>query len=230
MKNLHSITLFISLALLLGCKTELPGVAPEAPTLLIPEDATPCEVGEVVGDKATVLFEWQETAEALFYTLEIKNLTTEEVILIENIESTSHEILLDRGHYYEWTITALNYIYKSRSLDRFTFYLSAAAFTNTAPAPPVAIYPEQGQTVSVELDTITLRWSSYDADLDDLVYELIIANSEDLSSNLTTITGLRSSEYQIQLSPSTEYFWKIEAFDGQSRTESQVFSFRTTPN
>jgi hypothetical protein len=230
MKSLHSITLFISLALLLGCKTELPGVAPEAPTLLIPEDATPCEVGEVVGDKATVLFEWQETAEALFYTLEIKNLTTEEVILIENIESTSHEILLDRGHYYEWTITALNYIYKSRSLDRFTFYLSAAAFTNTAPAPPVAIYPEQGQTVSVELDTITLRWSSYDADLDDLVYELIIANSEDLSSNLTTITGLRSSEYQIQLSPSTEYFWKIEAFDGQSRTESQVFSFRTTPN
>ena len=230
MKSLHSITLFISLALLLGCKTELPGVAPEAPTLLIPEDATPCEVGEVVGDKATVLFEWQETAEALFYTLEIKNLTTEEVILIENIESTSHEILLDRGHYYEWTITALNYIYKSRSLDRFTFYLSAAAFTNTAPAPPVAIYPEQGQTVSVELDTITLRWSSYDADLDDLVYELIIANSEYLSSNLTTITGLRSSEYQIQLSPSTEYFWKIEAFDGQSRTESQVFSFKTTPN
>lgn len=230
MKSLHSITLFISLALLLGCKTELPGVAPEAPTLLIPEDATPCEVGEIVGDKATVLFEWQEAAEALFYTLEIKNLTTEEVIPIENIESTSHERLLDRGHYYEWTITALNYIYKSRSLDRFTFYLSAAAFTNTAPAPPVAIYPEQGQTVSVELDTITLSWSSYDADLDDLVYELIIANSEDLSSNLTTITGLRSSEYQIQLSPSTEYFWKIEAFDGQSRTESQVFSFRTTPN
>ena len=84
--------------------------------------------------------------------------------------------------------------------------------------------------MSVELDTITLRWSSYDADLDDLVYELIIANSEDLSSNLTTITGLRSSECQIQLSPRTEYFWKIEAFDGQSRTESQVFSFRTTPN
>ena len=108
MKSLHSITLFISLALLLGCKTELPGVAPEAPTLLIPADATPCEVGEVVGDKATVLFEWQETAEALFYTLEIKNLTTEEVTLIENIESTSHETLLDRGHYYEWTITALN--------------------------------------------------------------------------------------------------------------------------
>ena len=230
MKSLHSITLFISLALLLGCKTELPGVAPEAPTLLIPEDTAPCEVGEIVGDKATVLFEWQEAAEALFYTLEIKNLTTEEVILIENIESTSHEILLDRGHYYEWTITALNYIYKSRSLNRFTFYLSDAAFNNTAPAPPVAIYPEQGQTVSVELDTITLSWSSFDADLDDLVYDLIIANSQDLSSNLTTITGLSSSEYEIDLSPSTEYFWKIEAFDGQSRTESQVFSFRTTPN
>ena len=230
MRSLGSIFLFVSLALLLGCKTELPGVAPEAPTLLLPEDATQCEVGEVVGDKATVLFEWQETAEALFYTLEIKNLTTEEVTLIENIQSTSHETLLDRGHYYEWTITALNYIYKSRSLDRFTFYLSDAAFTNTAPAPPVAIYPEQGQTVSVELSTITLSWSSYDADLDDLVYELIIANSEDLSTNLTTITGLSSSEYEIDLSPSTEYFWKIEAFDGQSRTESQVFSFRTTPN
>ena len=84
--------------------------------------------------------------------------------------------------------------------------------------------------MSVELDTITLSWSSFDADLDDLVYDLIIANSQDLSSNLTTITGLSSSEYEIDLSPSTEYFWKIEAFDGQSRTESQVFSFRTTPN
>jgi len=230
MRSFRSILLFVSLVLIWGCKTELPGVAPEVPTLLKPADATPCEVGEVVGDKATVLFEWQETAEALFYTLEIKNLTTEEVTLIENIESTSYETLLDRGHYYEWTITALNYIYKSRSLDRFTFYLSDAAFTNTAPAPPVAIYPEQGQTVSVELGMITLSWSSYDADLDDLVYELIIANSEDLSTNLTTITGLSSSEYEIDLSPSTEYFWKIEAFDGQSRTESQVFSFRTTPN
>jgi len=230
MRSFRSILLFISLVLIWGCKTELPGVAPDLPTLLKPEDSTPCEVGEIVGDKATVLFEWQEAAEALFYTLEIKNLTTEEVTLIENIESTSHETLLDRGYYYEWTITALNYIYKSRSLDRFTFYLSDAAFTNTAPAPPIAIYPEQGQTVSVELGTITLTWSSYDADLDDLVYELIIANSEDLSTNLTTITGLSSSEYEIDLSPSIEYFWKIEAFDGQSRTESQVFSFRTTPN
>jgi len=230
MRSFRSILLFVSLVLIWGCKTELPGVAPDLPTLLKPEDSTPCEVGEIVGDKATVLFEWQEAAEALFYTLEIKNLTTEEVTLIENIESTSHETLLDRGHYYEWTITALNYIYKSRSLDRFTFYLSDAAFTNTAPAPPIAIYPEQGQTVSVELGTITLTWSSYDADLDDLVYELIIANSEDLSTNLTTITGLSSSEYEIDLSPSIEYFWKIEAFDGQSRTESQVFSFRTTPN
>jgi len=230
MRSLRSIVPFVSLALIWGCKTELPGVAPEAPTLLMPEDATPCEVGEIVGDKATVLFEWQETAEALFYTLEIKNLTTEEVTTIENIESTSQERLLDRGHYYEWTITAHNYIYKSRSLDRFTFYLSDAAFANTAPAPPVAIYPERGQTVSVELGTITLSWSSYDADLDDLVYDLIIANSEDLNSNLTTITGLTSSEYQIDLSPSTEYFWKIEAFDGLSRTKSQVFSFKTTPN
>jgi len=230
MRSFRSILLFVSLVLIWGCKTELPGVAPDLPTLLKPEDSTPCEVGEIVGDKATVLFEWQEAAEALFYTLEIKNLTTEEVTLIENIESTSHETLLDRGHYYEWTITALNYIYKSRSLDRFTFYLSDAAFTNTAPAPPIAIYPEQGQTVSVELGTITLTWSSYDADLDDLVYELIIANSEDLSTNLTTITGLSSSEYEIDLSPSIEYFWKIEAFDGQSRTESQVFSLRTTPN
>jgi len=230
MRSFRSILLFVSLVLIWGCKTELPGVAPDLPTLLKPEDSTPCEVGEIVGDKATVLFEWQEAAEALFYTLEIKNLTTEEVTLIENIESTSHETLLDRGHYYEWTITAHNYIYKSRSLNRFTFYLSDAAFTNTAPAPPMAIYPEQGQTVSVELDTITLIWSSYDADLDDLVYELFIANSEDLSTNLTTITGLTSSEYDIDLSPSTEYFWKIEAFDGQSRTESQVFSFRTTPN
>jgi len=84
--------------------------------------------------------------------------------------------------------------------------------------------------VWVEFGTITLIWSSYDADLDDLVYELFIANSEDLSTNLTTITGLTSSEYEINLSPSTDYFWKIEAFDSQSRTESQVFSFRTTPN
>ena len=98
MRRFRSIVLFVSLTLIWGCKTELPGVAPDVPTLLIPQNATSCEVGEVVGDKATVLFEWQETAEALFYTHEIKNLTTEEVTLIENIQSTSHETILDRGH------------------------------------------------------------------------------------------------------------------------------------
>ena len=100
----------LAILLVLGCRTELPGVAPEPPVLLLPADQTPCEVGEVVGEKATVFFEWQAAEEALFYVLEITNLTTEEIITIPDIEETSFEVLLDRGHYYKWSITAQNYI------------------------------------------------------------------------------------------------------------------------
>ena len=216
--------------LVLGCKTELPGVAPEPPVLLLPADQTPCEIGEVVGDKATVLFEWQAAEEALFYVLEITNLTTEEIITIPDIEETSFEVLLDRGHYYQWSITAQNYIYQSKSPDAYVFFLSNAAFTNTSPAPPVAINPAPGQTVSVELGNIALSWSSYDADLDDLTFKLIIDGVETLDLNPVVIEGLNTSEYTITLTPSTEYYWRIVAFDGQASTESQVFSFRTTPN
>jgi hypothetical protein len=221
---------FLAILFVLGCKTELPGVAPESPVLILPANQTPCEIGEVVGEQATVLFEWQAAEEALFYVLEVTNLSTNETTTISGIESTNFEVLLDRGHYYQWSITAQNYIYQSRSIESYIFFLSNAAFSNTSPAPPVAINPPPGQTVSVELVTLALRWSSYDADLDDLTFDLIIDQSDTLDLNPIVVEGLKTSEYTITLTPSTEYYWKVVAFDGQASTESQVFSFRTTPN
>jgi hypothetical protein len=221
---------FLAILFVLGCKTELPGVAPESPVLILPANQTPCEIGEVVGEQATVLFEWQAAEEALFYVLEVTNLSTNETTTISGIESTNFEVLLDRGHYYQWSITAQNYIYQSKSPDAYVFFLSNAAFTNTSPAPPVAINPAPGQTISVELGNIALSWSSYDADLDDLTFKLIIDGIETLDLNPVVIEDLNTSEYMITLTPSTEYYWRIVAFDGQASTESQVFSFRTTPN
>ena len=84
--------------------------------------------------------------------------------------------------------------------------------------------------VSVELGNIALSWSSYDADLDDLTFKLIIDGVETLDQSPVVIEDLNTSEYVISLTPSTEYYWRIIAFDGQASTESQVFSFRTTPN
>ena len=110
------------------------------------------------------------------------------------------------------------------------FYLSEAAFENTAPAPPVAIYPQQGQTISPELSTIRLQWSSYDADLDELLFELTYDTSEGLDTNAILVENLTEPQYELTLAPSTEYFWRIKVFDGQSSTYSQIFSFRTAPN
>ncbi|MBL6611764.1 MAG: fibronectin type III domain-containing protein [Flavobacteriaceae bacterium] len=220
----------LAILLVLGCKTEFPGVAPESPVLIDPANQTSCVIGEVVGEQATVLFEWRAAEEALFYVLEITNLSTNETTTISGIESTNFEILLDRGHYYQWNITAQNYIYQSRSIESYIFFLSNGAFSNTSPAPSVAINPPPGQTVSVELVTLALRWSSYDADLDDLTFNIIIDQSDTLDLNPVVIEGLETSEYTITLTPNTEYYWKVVAFDGQASTESQVFSFRTTPN
>jgi hypothetical protein len=222
--------LFAVLILLVGCKTELPGVPPERPTLLLPADQTPCEVGLVVNNQAMVAFAWEAVEEALYYNLEIQNLTTEEMIPVPSVEDTSTEVPLDRGHYYQWSVTAENAIYKAKSAETYVFYLSEAAFENTAPAPPVAIYPQQGQTISPELSTIRLQWSSYDADLDELVFELTYDTSEGLDTNAILVEDLTEPQYELTLAPSTEYFWRIKVFDGQSRTYSQVFSFRTAPN
>jgi hypothetical protein len=215
---------------ILGCTTEAPGIAPEPPVLKLPANGESCEIGAVNGQNATVTFKWKEAKQALFYLLEITNRTTGLITTIEEIQDTINTVQLERGHWYQWSVTAQNYIFQSKSINSHIFFVSGDPFSNASPAPSTAINPLPGQTVSVTLGTITIKWVSYDADLDNLTFDLFIDQSPAFDLNPQVIQNLNTSEYTIALTPSTEYYWKVVAFDGQARTESQVFSFRTTPN
>ncbi|TAJ43968.1 PKD domain-containing protein [Methanofollis fontis] len=103
-------------------------------------------------------------------------------------------------------------------------YVNDAAVENNPPDPPQPNYPSDGETDVVCFTT--LSWTCTDQDGDSLTYDVYIGLS---ASALECIDEDRELTYILwqDLSPDTQYFWKVVADDGQDRTESQVWTFTT---
>jgi hypothetical protein len=98
----------------------------------------------------------------------------------------------------------------------YTEFSLVVSNTNDAPSIPSLLFPSDDSTINLTL--FTFSWSvSVDPDVGDTIsfYNLQYSSSSDFSQNVTNITGILGTSYQIavELEDKSTYYWRVEAFD-----------------
>ena len=207
---------------------KVPGMA----NLVLPQNNTECEVGDVVANMASVAFEWNEGTDAERYDLVITNLSTEEVTQRPNLTETSIMVRLERGNPYSWEIVSKNDGEETTESDSYRFYEAGEAGTNNVPFPATLLSPSSGVMVSPVDGMITLDWEGdeTDTDGDALTYTLYADTIDGDQEVPEEWTGLTETSKQIEVEPNSVYYWHVETTDGKNTAISNTFSFRTGEN
>ena len=195
---------------------------PSTPTLISPINNENCSSGEVVSAlESDVTFEWSSTKNTTSYQIEVVNLSNSIKTKISYLEETSKIIRIKRGHIYAWTVTSI-----SPSIsDNWRFYLKNNGDTNN---PPFPIEPVSGQTVELDSsEKIVIEWDTTDVDNDQLTFDFFLAKESSLLNPDQINEGLTTKSIELTLESNQVYFWRVDVSDGDNKTYSQVYSFRT---
>jgi hypothetical protein len=203
----------------------VPGTA----NLVLPQDLTECEVGNVVANMAEVAFEWNEASDAVSYDLVITNLTTQKITLRPNLTTTSIIARLERGNSYSWKVISKNDGEETTSSDSYRFYVAGEAGSNNVPFPAELLSPASGVMVSSLDGKITLEWeaASTDTDGDPLTYTLYADTIDGDQEPPEEWKGLTETSLEIEVDANSIYFWHVETSDGKNTAISNTYSFRT---
>lgn len=229
--------IFVMFAIAVSCSKDddaevindaVPGVA----SLLLPENNTECQVGEVVANMAEVVFEWNEASDAEKYDLVITNLASQEVTQRPNLNRTSIIVRLERGNPYTWKVISKNNGEETTTSEPYRFYVAGVPGSNNVPFPATLISPASGVMVSPVDGKVTLEWeaASTDTDGDPLTYTLFADTVDGDQEPPEEWTGLTETSLEIEVEPNSIYYWHVETTDGKNTAISNTFSFRTGEN
>jgi hypothetical protein len=212
----------------LDVNTAVPGAA----SLVLPQDNTQCEVGDVVANMAEVFFEWDEATDAEGYDLVITNLATQEVKQRPNLKETSLMVRLERGHAYSWKIISKNSGEETTESDSHRFYVAGEPGSNNVPFPATLTTPASGVMVSPVDGKVTLEWeaAATDMDGDPLVFTLFADAVDGNQEPLEEWKGLTVNSLEIEVEPNTTYYWHVETSDGSNTAISNTYTFQTGEN
>lgn len=204
---------------------EVPGAA----NLVLPQDLTQCEVGNVIANMAEVAFEWNEASNAVRYDLVITNLATEEVKQRPNLTTTSIIVRLERGNSYSWKVISKNDGEETTSSDSYRFYVAGEAGSNNVPFPAELLSPASGSMISPVDGKVTLEWeaASTDTDGDPLTYTLYADTVDGEQEPPEEWKGLTQTSLEIEVDPNSVYYWHVETSDGKNTAITNTYSFRT---
>lgn len=236
-QNMPYIKLFLFLimgALTVSCSNNddtdtiiysVPGTA----ELVLPQDNTECEVGDVVANMASIAFEWNEASDAEMYDIMITNLTTQEVTQRPNLTNTSIAVRLERGTPYTWMVISKNSGEETTASDAFRFYIAGEPGSNNVPFPASLTSPTSGAMVSYVDGKLTLEWEGdlMDTDEDPLTFTLYADTVDGDQEPLEEWKGITETSMLIEVNPNTIYYWHVETSDGKNTAISNTFSFRT---
>ena len=188
---------------------------PQKAVLSKPENNTEClEVD-------AVKFEWNTAQNTTSYTLNIKNLTTNE-ISTNTTTSTSAEITLEKGFPYSWQIISTNSTSFVAESDKWKFYLSGEPLKNHAPFPAEIVAPSPG--ASLNTGSVQLSWTFSDIDSNDTHSFDIYIDKEDASTLLASNWG--ATKRTISLTDPGTYYWRIVTKDNHgASSDSGISSF-----
>jgi hypothetical protein len=216
---------FISL-LFTACKKDSPK-PPEAAVLTSPEQNALCTTGVTITPTTSrVEFIWQTANNTNTYELRVTNLLTGNTQTV-NTQSTSAELILDKGAPYSWVIITRNTeVQETVSSTTWQFYNAGSQITH-APFPAQIIAPFSGASVVRDINgEITLEWSGADVDNDIAGFEVFVDTSSP-PGVLAASPSPTVSTIKIITIANSVYYWKVITIDSEgNRSDSGVYSFR----
>lgn len=216
---------FISL-IFTACKKDSPK-PPEAAVLISPEQNSLCTTGVTITPTTSrVEFIWQTANNTNTYELRVTNLLTGNTQTV-NTQSTSAELILDKGAPFSWVIITRNTeVQETASSSTWQFFNAGSQITH-APFPAQIIAPLSGASVVRDINgEITLEWSGADVDNDIEGYEVFLDTS---SPPQVLAASPSSSVFTIKIIAiaNSVYYWKVITIDSEgNRSDSGVYSFR----
>ncbi|MDT0649542.1 right-handed parallel beta-helix repeat-containing protein [Autumnicola edwardsiae] len=205
---------------------------PGAASLVLPQDNTECEVGDVVANMAEVAFEWSEASDADTYDLVITNLNTQEVKQRPNLNTTAIVVRLERGNPYTWSVVSKNDGEETTASEAYRFYVAGEPGSNNVPFPASLMAPTSGAMLSSVDGKVTLEWDAAETDTDGdaLTYTLFADTVDGDQEPPEEWKGLTETSVEIEVAPNSIYYWHVETTDGKNTAISNTYSFRTGEN
>ncbi len=143
---------------------------------------------------------------------------------LENVATNSYTIRAEKDGF----ITSIESVtvYENQTAN-VIIKMVPDTMDSQAPDPPFSPIPTN-ESIDQAID-LTLAWSSFDVDADDLLFDVTIFNS-DQTQSMTLASGIPDSTLEIVLDYSTTYFWQVSVNDGfNDPVFSEVWSFTTIP-
>ncbi|MDT0677650.1 right-handed parallel beta-helix repeat-containing protein [Autumnicola musiva] len=229
--------IFVLGMLALSCSSDddagvINDAVPGAASLVLPQDNTECEVGDIVANMAEVAFEWSEASDADTYDLVITNLNTQEVKQRPNLNTTAIVVRLERGNPYTWSVMSKNDGEETTASEAYRFYVAGKPGSNNVPFPASLMAPASGAMLSSVDGKMTLEWDAAETDTDGdaLTYTLFADTVDGDQEPPEEWKGLTETSMEIDVDPNSIYYWHVETTDGKNTAISNTFSFRTGEN
>ena len=178
-----------------------------------------------------VTFEWNSSTDpdgdAIKYQLEVAtdNQFSQIVPTKNNLEALATQVALDQGVAYYWRVKAIDSKNASSGFSTaFQFYTEGDGELNHLPFLPNIIAPSLNEVV--QTTTFKLEWNATDTDGDPLRFDVYFGTN--FPPITTVVENTSETNVTVDLSASTDYFWKVVVKDDKGgSTIGQVWSFKT---
>jgi len=198
--------------------------------LIFPANNETCLEGSKINDtQKEIVFRWGGSTNAIGYSLDIVNLTTNVGQTLSS-NSTSLAVKLNYAEPYSWKVIASGEEgAKSASSEQWKFFIAGDEVINYAPFPPELISPRPSATMDVSsLNEIVLNWTCSDVDNDIITYKVYLDTTDGSTLVRTLAYVQNNTELGVDVVKDETYSWKVIAIDSNGNSSSSgVYSFKT---
>jgi hypothetical protein len=166
-----------------------------------------------------VKFEWNSSENTTSYTINVKNLLTNEIVS-NTTTSTSVDITLEKGNPYSWYVISTNSTSLVTESDKWKFYLSGEALKNHAPFPAEILTPKPGASVSS--GSVSLSWTFSDIDANDTHSFDIYLDQNDATKKI--ISNYGAKKRTVSLNTPGVYYWRVVTIDNHGTSSDSGIS------
>lgn len=201
-------------------------IAPEATSLIFPQNNTECNTGEIENvNQSWVTFEWNASDNTDSYEVNIVNLNTGNATR-SRVNTTESRVLIARGTPYEWfVISESSSTNETATSETWRFYNEGPGIQNYSPFPAVAVNPNRGVNLEASTTEVALEWSASDVDNDIVSFEVFFGT--DIVPTTSIAVTENTSIANVSVISGNTYYWRVVTIDASGNSSnSEVFEFK----